>query len=155
MERKCLKCQAEFEGRSDKKYCSDKCRNSNNYSKETYHTYREERLRSAKICKKNNRELYLLNSVKSRAKKIGIPFNLDVDDIVIPTHCPLLGIELTKEIGRCNNTPSIDKINPELGYVKGNVWIVSWKANRIKSNLSKDELQLFCTNLLNKLSTSY
>jgi hypothetical protein len=35
-----------------------------------------------------------------------------------------------------HNTPTIDRIRPELGYVKGNCVIVSWKANWMKGDLS-------------------
>jgi hypothetical protein len=40
-----------------------------------------------------------------------------------------------------DNTPSLDKIIPSLGYVKGNVAVISWKANVMKSNLSIDMLE--------------
>ncbi len=37
-------------------------------------------------------------------------------------------------------TPSLDRIDPSLGYTKGNVAIVCWVANKMKSNMP---LQLF------------
>lgn len=46
-----------------------------------------------------------------------------------------------------NPKPSLDKIIPKLGYVKGNVWVVSNKANRIKSNATIEELELLVKNL--------
>lgn len=55
--------------------------------------------------------------------------------------CPVLGIKM--EIGEKNknvNSPSIDKIIPEKGYVPGNVIIVSMKANRIKADATPDEI---------------
>lgn len=41
------------------------------------------------------------------------------------------------------DSPSIDKVIPELGYVRGNVWVISNKANRIKNNATLEELKLF------------
>ncbi len=59
------------------------------------------------------------------------------DDMI----CPVLGIKM--EVGDKNrnvNSPSIDKIIPEKGYVPGNVIIVSMKANRIKADATPDEI---------------
>lgn len=71
-----------------------------------------------------------------------MPFNLTPEDIVFPETCPILGIPLIfSEGGRTNNTPSIDRIIPEKGYVKGNIEVVSWRANRIKNDASLEELE--------------
>jgi hypothetical protein len=40
------------------------------------------------------------------------------------------------------NSPSIDRIDPERGYVKGNIKIISFRANQIKSDASHQELKL-------------
>ena len=56
--------------------------------------------------------------------------------------CPALGIKMmvgTNEKGNWRS-PSLDRIIPELGYVKGNVVIVSFKVNRVKNNSSLEEL---------------
>lgn len=89
---------------------------------------------------------YLLNRVRSSARDKGLPFNLKLEDIVIPSHCPVLGIEL--EFGKSStekswrdNSPSLDRIVPELGYVKENVIVVSYRANRIKNDATIEELQ--------------
>ncbi len=74
---------------------------------------------------------------RQNCKHMGIPFELEFTDIYWPTHCPVLGIELDYwgETGkRAENSPSFDKIDPEKGYVKGNVNIISWRANRIKND---------------------
>lgn len=77
-----------------------------------------------------------------RAKKNGTPFNLDISDIIIPKVCPVLGIELISNVGRghTDNSPSLDRIINELGYIKGNIQIISYKANAMKRNASMEDL---------------
>jgi hypothetical protein len=85
----------------------------------------------------------LLQEARARAKKKGLEFNLQKEDIVIPAVCPILGIPLfpNKSKGACENSPSIDRVNSAAGYIKGNVVVISWRANRIKSNARLDELE--------------
>lgn len=90
----------------------------------------------------------LVRAAKQRAKTKGIPFDLSYSDIELPEVCPLLGISLTANEGRLkDDSYSLDRIYPSLGYVKGNVWVISNKANMIKSNASLDELKLLVHNL--------
>lgn len=90
----------------------------------------------------------LVRAAKARAKKKGIPFNITIEDFILPETCPLLEIPLTVGYGNSQeNSYSLDKIIPELGYVKGNVWVISNKANMIKNNASLSELQLLVKNL--------
>lgn len=80
--------------------------------------------------------------LRSAAKKRGIPFDLSASDLVLPTHCPIFGIELQKSKGHLSNeSPSVDRIDPALGYVKGNVVVVSNKANSIKRDATIEELR--------------
>ena len=84
----------------------------------------------------------LLRWAKSRALKNNIPFTLTFDDINVPHKCPALGIPLfsgKKVLG--DNSPSLDRIVPDLGYVPGNVIVISHKANTIKSTATWCELQ--------------
>jgi hypothetical protein len=86
----------------------------------------------------------MVQLAKSRAKRHGLPFNLTEDDIDIPVFCPALGIKLERgEQGRGNfdNSPSLDKIIPAKGYVRGNVVVVSMLANRLKSNATIEQLR--------------
>jgi hypothetical protein len=53
--------------------------------------------------------------------------------------CPALGVPLV--FGRRSpNNPSLDRIKPELGYVKGNIAVISRRANAIKQDATADEL---------------
>lgn len=79
-------------------------------------------------------EAAILRSARHRAAKLGIPFNLDLQDISIPSHCPITGLEIILDSLRRPQGPSLDKINPNKGYVKGNVSVISNSGNSIKSN---------------------
>jgi hypothetical protein len=94
------------------------------------------------MCGTNEYRLYF--SAKSRAKKQRVPFSLDLSDIVIPEACPILGIPLAPNVKSISlNSPTLDKIIPTAGYVKGNVWVISHKANKMKSNMTTSDMHHF------------
>jgi hypothetical protein len=86
---------------------------------------------------------------RHRAKKRRVPFDISPEDIVIPTRCPVLDIELRHGVGRTgrpggnNESPSLDRIDKDKGYVKGNVQVISHLANSMKRDTSAAELQRF------------
>ena len=83
----------------------------------------------------------LYHNAKANARRKGLPFDIELSDLTLPDVCPVLGIKLIRGDGaRTDASPSIDKIIPALGYVKGNVIVVSWKANRIKNDANAAEL---------------
>ncbi len=85
---------------------------------------------------------FMLKNAKVRALKAGVPFNLELQDIVIPEFCPILGMKLEHGTHKSHdNAPTLDRIIPSQGYVRGNVIVVSHRANRIKSDASLAELQ--------------
>ena len=89
-------------------------------------------------------EYKLYQAAKTRAKRDGLPFDITYQDVIIPAHCPVLGIELEPCVGThgpSDNSPSIDKIIPELGYVKGNIQVISFRANTIKRDATAEELR--------------
>jgi hypothetical protein len=83
---------------------------------------------------------YLLNVARQRCNRTGTEFCITEADLTMPTHCPLLGTLLDTYAESVDVHPSIDRKNPALGYVPGNVWIISHRANRIKSDASSEEL---------------
>lgn len=88
--------------------------------------------------------VYATGAAKSRALRSNIPFDLDSAYVlnITPTHCPVLGVEFTfignKVLGP--HSASLDKINPALGYIKGNVAVISMRANAIKSSANSSEV---------------
>jgi len=90
----------------------------------------------------NHKAQTIYYSAQRRARKKGVPFEIEISDIVIPEYCPVLGIKLEVASGYAqDNSPSLDRIIPALGYVKGNILVISYKANTIKSNATVDELR--------------
>jgi hypothetical protein len=78
-----------------------------------------------------------VSAAKTRAKRDGIMFSLEVSDIALPTHCPVLGIPLV--LGhekKKDDSPSLDRVIPHLGYTPGNVIVISWLANRLKADVT-------------------
>ena len=129
------------------------------YYKEKYNKRKDYAKAKSREYYRNNRELvlqenkdyrrteegsinYLYKSAKGRSKKYNIIFNLELKDIIIPSVCPVLGIQLVQGDGvSFDGSPTIDRIIPELGYTRGNIIVVSMKANRIKNNATLDELK--------------
>ena len=107
-----------------------------------YKNNRDDVLDKSQKRRKANLEKELLRSARERAQKKGLDFNLDESDIKIPEECPALGIPLSPGNGKVHkNSPSIDRIDPMKGYIKGNVVIVSHFANTIKSDATVDEIR--------------
>ena len=99
---------------------------------------------------RKNPERVLLKAAKARAKKYGHEFNIEVEDIIIPEYCPLLDLKI--EIRRGGHgpqdcSPSLDRIDNTKGYVKGNVWVISWLANKMKATATDEQLLTFALNV--------
>lgn len=86
-------------------------------------------------------------SAKQRAKESGRVFDLVVSDIVIPDMCPKLGISIFSSKGRFSpNSPSVDRKDSSKGYTKDNIQIISWRANRLKADGTKEEFEMLLRN---------
>ena len=85
-----------------------------------------------------------------RCKITKVPFLLNsYKDIPKPTkYCPLLNIPMFVSSGTAtDNSPTLDKIDNEKGYVKGNLQVISRKANQSKSNLTFKEYETIYLNM--------
>lgn len=95
------------------------------------------------VCYQFWRKDRTLHRTRYRAKKAGIPHTLNHSNLPDPpSTCPALGIPLEWGLGANgrNDSPSLDRIVPELGYVPGNVVWISMQANRVKQDATVDEL---------------
>lgn len=138
------------------------CENTKRYQKlhpEKIEKYNKENkeylLWYQRFYRENNPSKYLWSLCKSRATKKQIEFNIGPEDILIPEVCPLLNIKLTLNKGKLkDNSPSVDRIDNSKGYIKGNIWVISHKANSIKNNASLLELEMLVNNLKNREKTN-
>ncbi len=96
-------------------------------------------------------EYRLLCYARRNSKRRGEECSLELEDIVIPEYCPLLGIKLDTSSGSKQDTsPSVDRIDSSKGYTRENVWIISQRANRIKNNSTIEELRMIYEGLLRR-----
>jgi len=88
-----------------------------------------------------NPKIPMIGNARQRAKYHGVPCTLKPEDFDIPEKCPVLGIKLTHGWNRrsTDNSPSLDRLIPSRGYVKGNVTIISKLANGIKSSATSPD----------------
>lgn len=97
----------------------------------------------------------ILSAVKSRAKKLQVDFDLDVDwwNTNYTGFCPILGIKL--EFGNDDrwSSPSIDRMYNK-NYIKTNCRIVSNRFNTLKGNLCDEELVAICKIIVEKLTNA-
>lgn len=113
------------------------------YSKRLTEVHGEARRLAARKRRAEDPRIEMLAQARKRAKAKGIDFSISKEDIFIPTHCPVLLIPLipgTGKFGPARGSPSLDRIDDSLGYVKGNVQVISHKANTAKNNLSPSDL---------------
>jgi hypothetical protein len=88
----------------------------------------------------------MYSSSRKRAKILNISHDINSTYLIsiAPQVCPILNIKLdylSKE--KSKNSPSLDRINPDVGYIVGNVHIISYLANLMKSNATTQELISF------------
>ena len=78
----------------------------------------------------------MLRRAKARASKEGFDFDLSAEDISpLPTVCPVFGVPLRiSEVAQDPNAYSLDRIDNTKGYVRGNVAVMSYRANRLKND---------------------
>ena len=112
---------------------------------------RKKYLKSASTLTGHVRTIF--SGVKSRCKLKGIPFDLTLEylESIVATNCPVFGFPLawcahSKNIKPVS--PSLDRINPKLGYIKGNVRWLSQRANAMKQDSSPEELAKFANWIL-------
>lgn len=119
----------------------------------THERIRESRNQQSKAHHARNPKIAMLRHARKRAHIRGFPCTITLDDFSIPKLCPLLEIELrVAENGVKPYSPSLDRIVPGLGYVPGNVWVISHRANALKGDATVQELRLLLTNLENYAS---
>jgi hypothetical protein len=103
-------------------------------NKEWYESIRKKKF-------KDDPQHYLWYVARTRSRQKKIEFTITKEDIIIPETCPILNTPLEKGDGYLPNAMSLDRVNNDLGYVPGNVRVISRKANLMKSALTLDVLE--------------
>lgn len=91
---------------------------------------------------------YICANARARGRKRGFGATITPDDLVWPSHCPVLGIELDyPEFSGLRGTqssqpnwPSLDRWDNAKGYVPGNVFVISYRANTLKNSATYAEI---------------
>lgn len=133
LQSRCRSCDKDYQSKRRIKYSKE----IRDYSRE----YQREKRKNFDFRLK-----MLLNASKQRAVLKNREHSITIEDIkkIYPVDgkCPVFGIELKfNSAGFRDDSPSIDRIDSSKGYTKDNIQIISWKANRIKSYATVEELQ--------------
>ena len=146
----CDICDKEFEqdGRKHHGTCSAECRAAKATASAT-----ERRRASLPGTLKQ-----LTTQIKSRAKRFGMEFDLDYDylhELMVAQNyrCAKTNEELVPSIGGstrtvARHTLSVDRIDSSVGYVRGNVQLVTYHYNIAKNRFSEEELMELCKSTL-------
>lgn len=121
-------------------------------AKEQDRVYREKYPETVKRCSKNYKRKHkqkphspqymMLANARARAKRENYPCSITMKDIIFPKFCPITNLELRFNKGKtAEDSYTLDKIIPELGYVPGNIRVISRKANRWKDNMTRENIQ--------------
>ena len=150
-----LRKKAEFK-RSQKlnrkSYCSRKCSGIGNGEKTKNNL--KHYLGDSKLLKSDNRKdsyspyRYFLRAAKRRYKEVNIGLQ-DLKDIWEQQsgRCPLTGKQLSL---KHNNSPyqaSLDRIDSNKGYVKGNIRYIALIANYCKNSFTDEDVKEFCNSV--------
>lgn len=113
-------------------------------SKEWFANNRDKEREYSNRKYRRNLKTNLICSARKRARQKGLEFRLTQDDIEIPEFCPILGCKLQVGDGKQHwLSPTLDRLDPTKGYTPENVWIISHRANTMKSNATCDDLLKF------------
>lgn len=93
------------------------------------------RLAQQRVKRRGNIVHSMWEAAHQRCLKSGVEFTITESDIVVPEYCPVLGLHLEICEGRRGEaSPSLDRVDNNLGYVPGNIQVISWRANRLKGD---------------------
>jgi len=101
------------------------------------------------IPKTNFEKWIQRNKTNRKAKTSREALSAEYYKTLYVTHCPLLGLELSYDTyigGVPKNYASLDKIDPQKGYVEGNVQIISFRANTLKNSATLEEMRMLVDN---------
>ena len=112
-------------------------------NKKYYASNREKCIEYQKAHASKNPLKAQLATAKANAITRGLEFSITEDDLSVPATCPVLDIPISfrNSMADRDNSVSIDRLDSSKGYVPGNVYIISNRANRLKSDATITELE--------------
>lgn len=117
--------------------------------RDTDPTFLQRQVEKNRNWRRKNPEKVLFQEARKRAKVKNLDFSIELSDIIIPEVCPvlktkliLLGENPDGKGGPTPNSPTLDRVDSSKGYAKGNVRVISWRANKLKSDATLEELEL-------------
>lgn len=129
---KCSVCGADKEDTEFNRVKS-KC-NTCCYSQE--YKSKKEKMEDSDVGQNYYIKKVILSQAKKRSKEKNLEFNLTMGHLISIKNntCPILGHEILYKSGIDNKrSASLDRIDPNKGYIKGNVKIVSSEGNLLKN----------------------
>ena len=94
---------------------------------------------------KKDPRIRIFSGLRARAKKKNLECNLESykDLPKVPKYSPIFNIPLFVGVGvSTDNSPTLDRIDNNKGYIKGNLQIISRKANQMKSNGNFKDIEM-------------
>lgn len=103
-----------------------------------------------RASRQRNLMLHIYRNIKKRARARGMEFNIEPSDIVVPDVCPIFRVpfNMNATVDDCDFAPSVDRIDSDKGYIKGNVRVISRLANCMKWTATQDQLIAFAEGIL-------
>ena len=98
-----------------------------------------------------------MQCTRSKCLKEGIPFEEEAYYAAWAArgaHCPCLGVEFEAPVVGERpgpDSPELDRIVPELGYVRGNIWVICHQANKMKNNGTWQQLMRIAISIKEKI----
>lgn len=125
-----------------KNYREKNIEKAREYAREKYAKNKDKHKEWNRRRKHDNPAKWLLWIATSRAKKNSIEISISEEDIIVPEVCPILGIKIAPNDGAvCSSSLSLDRKDPSKGYVPGNVFVISHRANNLKRDMTISQLK--------------
>lgn len=82
----------------------------------------------------------LYRSARQRALNNDLIFTITREDIKVPCNCPICDVKMkpSNKGGGSSISPTLDKVIPEKGYVKGNIAVICKLCNSTKGSGSAE-----------------
>lgn len=107
-----------------------------------------------KIFKKHSNYKNYISTLLNHSSKRGKEYNIDIQYLLDIYEnqkglCNISGVKMTNDYGSKSTNISIDRINSDLGYVKGNIQLVCYIVNIMKNKFSINDFLMFCEKIIN------